>query len=88
MGGKWEKEAVWEERSAKISVGVCLSSVWQAISEHIGHFVWSPLPSDHQQGSLSRTYTQMEAVYVCVNEMKRKRDIVSSAFRACIFDSA
>lgn len=25
---------------------------------------------------------------LCVNEMKRKRDIVSSAFRACIFDSA
>lgn len=65
MGGKWEREVVWEERSANNSVGVRLSSVWQAISEHIGHFVWSPLPSDHQQGSSSRTYRQMEAVYVC-----------------------
>lgn len=38
--------------------------------------------------ALYHAHTQMEAVYVCVNEMKRKCDIVLSTFRACFFDSA
>lgn len=87
IGEKWEREAVKEESSAKVSVGVCLSSVWQAISEHIGHIVWSPLPSDHQPGSSSRTYADGGCLCVSVREIKGKCDIVSSPSRACVSDS-
>lgn len=38
--------------------------------------------------ALHLTHRQMEAVYVCVNEIKRKCDIVSSSFRACVSVSA